>query len=209
MDYENCCLIKKDGKFLEFICVDNCEKLRNLRFKSHSFMPKSIYHNKDYVKLNLKSSDKMFEWSYEKDGAKFYNIAIKSKIPNTNYYDLNSVYGFGGLVCNDGEFLKNALNEQKKQALKQNIIAEFVRFSPDFLWITQAIKLADFFKKTSENIVVACSPKRYEFYSSRLKSKIKKAQKEILSKQSTNMHSFISLYYETMRRNSASDFNFF
>ncbi|CUU79800.1 Methionyl-tRNA formyltransferase [Campylobacter hyointestinalis subsp. hyointestinalis] len=212
MTYEDCCLIKKDGEFLELTCIENnSELLKNFSFKSYSFIPLSAYHSKEYTKLNLLNNDKIFEFSYEKDGAKFYNIAVKSKIPNTPYFDMSSPYGFAGYVCNTGdiEFLTQAINIQKEEALKQNIIAEFIRFHPDCLWINEFKNLLNFFLKANENIAVFCDPSRYEFYSSRLKSKINKAKREIAVKQSLDIDKFITLYYETMKRNGASDFYFF
>lgn len=210
--YENCFLLKKDNEFLEFECAENnAFLLENYSFESLSYLPFSPYHQKEYAKLNLAKNDKIFEFSYKENSLEFHNISIKSKIPNTDFYDLCSPYGFAGIVCNtnNNDFIKRALNAQKEQALKQNIIAEFMRFNP-CLNISENLKNSlDFFAKGNSNVAVYCDNSRFNFYSSRLKSKINKAKREIYVKQSSNIEQFIALYYETMKRNNATDFYFF
>ena len=212
LTYENCFLIKKDNEFLEFECVENnAFLLENYSFESLSYLPFSPYHQKEYARLNLAKNDKIFEFNYKENSLEFYNISIKSKIPNTDFYDLCSPYGFAGIICNtnDVSFIKRALNAQKQQALKQNIIAEFMRFNP-CLNIGENLKNSlDFFAKGNSNVAVYCDNSRFDFYSKRLKSKINKAKREIYVKQSSNIEQFIALYYETMKRNNATDFYFF
>ena len=212
LTYENCFLIKKDNEFLEFECVENnAFLLENYSFESLSYLPFSPYHQKEYARLNLAKNDKIFEFNYKENSLEFYNISIKSKIPNTDFYDLCSPYGFAGIICNtnDVSFIKRALNAQKQQALKQNIIAEFMHFNP-CLNIGENLKNSlDFFAKGNSNVAVYCDNSRFNFYSSRLKSKINKAKREIYVKQSSNIEQFVALYYETMKRNNATDFYFF
>lgn len=212
LTYENCFLIKKDNEFLEFECVENnAFLLKNYCFESLSYLPFTPYHQKEYVRLNLAKNDKIFEFNYKENSLEFYNISIKSKIPNTDFYDLCSPYGFAGIICNtnDVSFIKRALNAQKEQALKQNIIAEFMCFNP-CLNIGENLKNSlDFFAKGNSNVAVYCDNSRFNFYSSRLKSKINKAKREIYVKQSSNIEQFVALYYETMKRNNATDFYFF
>ncbi|MCI7501223.1 MAG: hypothetical protein MSA54_04690 [Campylobacter sp.] len=212
LTYENCFLIKKDNEFLEFECVENnAFLLENYSFESLSYLPFSPYHQKEYARLNLAKNDKIFEFNYKENSLEFYNISIKSKIPNTDFYDLCSPYGFAGILCNtnNNDFIKRALNAQKEQALKQNIIAEFMRFNP-CLNIGENLKNSlDFFAKGNSNVAVYCDNSRFDFYSQRLKSKINKAKREIYVKQSSNIEQFVALYYETMKRNDATDFYFF
>ena len=212
LTYENCFLIKKDNEFLEFECVENnAFLLENYSFESLSYLPFSPYHQKEYARLNLAKNDKIFEFNYKENFLEFYNISIKSKIPNTDFYDLCSPYGFAGIICNtnDVSFIKRALNAQKEQALKQNIIAEFMRFNPCSNIGENLKNSLDFFAKGNSNVAVYCDNSRFNFYSSRLKSKINKAKREIYVKQSSNIEQFVALYYETMKRNNATDFYFF
>lgn len=212
LTYENCFLIKKDNEFLEFECVENnAFLLENYSFESLSYLPFSPYHQKEYARLNLAKNDKIFEFNYKENSLEFYNISIKSKIPNTDFYDLCSPYGFAGIICNtnDVSFIKRALNAQKEQALKQNIIAEFMRFNPCSNIGENLKNSLDFFAKGNSNVAVYCDNSRFNFYSSRLKSKINKAKREIYVKQSSNIEQFVALYYETMKRNDATDFYFF
>ena len=212
LTYENCFLIKKDNEFLEFECVENnAFLLENYSFESLSYLPFSPYHQKEYARLNLAKNDKIFEFNYKENSLEFYNISIKSKIPNTDFYDLCSPYGFAGILCNtnNNDFIKRALNAQKEQALKQNIIAEFMRFNPCSNIGENLKNSLDFFAKGNSNVAVYCDNSRFNFYSSRLKSKINKAKREIYVKQSSNIEQFVALYYETMKRNNATDFYFF
>ena len=212
LTYENCFLIKKDNEFLEFECVENnAFLLENYSFESLSYLPFSPYHQKEYARLNLAKNDKIFEFNYKENSLEFYNISIKSKIPNTDFYDLCSPYGFAGIVCNtnNNDFIKRALSAQKEQALKQNIIAEFMRFNPCSNIGENLKNSLDFFAKGNSNVAVYCDNSRFNFYSSRLKSKINKAKREIYVKQSSNIEQFVALYYETMKRNNATDFYFF
>ena len=212
LTYENCFLIKKDNEFLEFECVENnAFLLENYSFESLSYLPFSAYHQKEYARLNLAKNDKIFEFNYKENFLEFYNISIKSKIPNTDFYDLCSPYGFAGIICNtnDVSFIKRALNAQKEQALKQNIIAEFMLFNPCSNIGENLKNSLDFFAKGNSNVAVYCDNSRFDFYSQRLKSKINKAKREIYVKQSSNIEQFVALYYETMKRNNATDFYFF
>ena len=170
-----------------------------------------IFYKKEYVKLYLDKDDEIFEFSYNERGSLFYNIAIKRKIKGYNldqdYYDLETVYGYGGYVARgDKKFLKKALFFYKQKCLKENIVAEFIRFHPyndvdisifDFSNIERLISI----KKLDDEVESS--------YKSKIRNIIKNGYKKLDVFESKDIDTFIKLYYETMDKNKAKKFYYF
>ena len=97
-------------------------------FKPSLSYKDDIYFNKDYAKLYGEA----FEFEFLQNGHEFKCIGIKSPIANTEFFDLQSPYGYSGFYCdtNDEKFINQALKELKKKALSEQIIAFFLRFHP-------------------------------------------------------------------------------
>ncbi|WP_348518860.1 hypothetical protein [Campylobacter sp. CCS1377] len=171
-----------------------------------------IYFQNFYAKLY----GEVFEFEFKKDNFYFKTIAIKEKIPNTSFYDLQSPYGYSGFYSNTNDltFLKQALEKLKEKALKENIIAFFIRFHPfDFICTTLKPQL-HFFTKNKSIIVVATHEELQNIrlhYSPRIRSYVKKARKELKIEFCTQNEAtaFKQLYDKTMQRNNANDFYFF
>ncbi|MCX2752015.1 class I SAM-dependent methyltransferase [Campylobacter sp. MIT 21-1682] len=169
-----------------------------------------IYFKPEYAKLY----GEVFDFNFQKDDLKLKTIGIKSPIPNSQVYDLQSPYGYSGFFCNTNNqaFLKEALQALKEKALKERIIAFFIRFHPfnecDFS------QYLHFYAKERKIVLVPTQDsieKIREKYSPRIKSYVKKARKELQIEFCKNNEAlnFKSLYYATMQRNKADTFYFF
>lgn len=180
--------------------------------KDYSYLSSDIYLNEKYAKLY----GEVFEFEFKKDEKVFKAIAIKEKIPNTEFYDLQSPYGYGGIYCNahDEDFIKEALSDLKLKALKQNIIAFFIRFHLFDENLENYHHLLPFFTKNKETIIVHTDESIDNIrtnYSPRIRSYVKKARKELKIEFATKQDykDFFELYTNTMQRNHADDFYFF
>ena len=62
----------------------------------------------------------------------FYHGFLLGKIESTNFYDIQSPYGYGGPIASseDLEFLAMAWEHYKDWCLRNNVLVEFVRFHP-------------------------------------------------------------------------------
>lgn len=171
-----------------------------------------IYFKKEYARLY----GEVFEFAFCKGGFEFRTIAIKERIGQSEFFDLQSPYGYSGFYSNsnDEAFIKEALSELKKSALKENIIAFFLRFHPFDELLPLYQKHLQFFADDRKIVIVATAGDLASIranYSPRIKSYVNKARKELaLSKCGRDdIREFKALYDETMRRNRAERFYFF
>ncbi len=179
-----------------------------------------IYYKKDYISLYLKKDEEIFEFTYKKDKNIFYNIAIKKPINNISdikfdniYYDLETVYGYGGAFSNtkDLSFLKEAELKYTQYCFENKIIAEVTRFHP-FNDSHNNINSYDLLINDRKTVYVDTTldqERRWTNYSSKMRNILRKCKKELVFRKSNNIDSFISLYETTMKKNDAEDFYFF
>ncbi len=180
-----------------------------------------IYYSKDYVSLYLKDNEEVFEFEYNYGDRIFYNIAIKRPIIRIlnedikdGYFDLETAYGYGGLYINtnEEEFVKRALEKYEEYCLENNIIAEFIRFQP---WNLFPVKHGNFFDMLAHERDVVyvdlnlSKEDRWEGYSSKTRNILRKCERELIFKESTDINMFMGLYEKTMRKNHAADFYYF
>lgn len=69
---------------------------------------------------------------FQKSDEIFYHGFHLGQIPGTEYFDIQSPYGYGGPVasCDDTTFLSMAWSQFSSWCLEQNVLAEFIRFHP-------------------------------------------------------------------------------
>jgi len=175
---------------------------------------KNPYYMKSYVELYLDDTSEMFEFELKKDDKRFYNLSIKKPIPNTDYFDLETVYGFGGYYSNvnDRHFVQDALRKYSNFCKENNIIAEFIRFDPFNDFPNQFPYSLEFLKEERKVVIVdlAISDKeRFSKYSSTARNIIRKRPSNLVIKETEDIDSFIGLYYATMRKHEANEFYFF
>lgn len=135
----------------------------------------------------------------------------------TEYYDINSVYGFSGPLLNsdDEEFKARAWSSFDKWALENKVLCEFIRFSvflENHHWAHPQCEVS-----MNRPISIANLPSESDEYFSLLPSKtrnmIRRAKREGYSSRtiplSEGLADFRKLYLDTMQRNGATDFFFY
>ncbi len=191
-----------------------CEKDK-INFLDIKFNYKDcIYYSKEYASLYLNDGDEIYEFFYSEGDKEFYNIAIKRRIGETEYFDLETPYGYGGWFSNtdDKNFIERAVKKYEEDSISQNIVAEFIRFHPFNNFPHIHSELFDFFRYDRDVVVVDLTkPKeeRWKDYSSTTRNKIRKAEKLLDFNMNCNLNEFIELYKATMDKNKASDFYYF
>lgn len=185
-----------------------------------------IYYSKEYVSLNLKENEEVFEFKYEENEKIFYNIAIKrpilrigTQVIKDNYFDLETAYGYGGYYTNsdDIDFLKEAFKAYEEKCKKDRIIAEFIRFYPFNNFPLLYDEFLDFNYYDRDTVFVNCEQTYEEIrknYSSSLRRNINKAKKlglkyKLEEINEITIKKFYTLYNMTMKKNNASKFYFF
>lgn len=180
-----------------------------------------IYYKKEYISLYLKPNEEIFEFRYEDGSNVFYNVAIKrviDKIGNidldTIYYDLETVYGYGGIYCNtdDKGFIQKALNLYQEQCEKENVVSEFTRFHPFNNTHALLDDYFDFIADDRDTVYVDTSiskDDRWKSYSSNTRNVLRRCYKDLVLRKTTDIDSFIRLYEATMKKNDAEEFYFF
>lgn len=180
-----------------------------------------IYFKKAYVELYLKSGEEVFEFEFRENDFIFHQIGIKKPITSIGnievsdgFYDLETVYGYGGIICNtDNEnFIEKAVSKYQEQIKVEKIIAEFARIHPfnDNLFFFK--KYYDFLSLDRQTVIIDTSletQKRRSLYSSTTRNAIKNCEKNLTFEQSEDIESFNELYQKTMARNEADGFYYF
>lgn len=188
---------------------------------------KDIYFTKEYGMLYEESENGKLEvFEYCSDIGFISNMFIKREIPTVigreKYYDVITPYGYGGpIIVNlsdesrKDELVKGYHDEFKDYCLKNNIVAEFIRFHPinnnakDF---TQVYDVEYVRKTVGTNIKDYDDPIQSEF-SKGCRKEIRRAfNKEVIyriEKSPDNLDTFKEIYYKTMDRNKAHDYYYF
>ncbi|WP_202973683.1 hypothetical protein, partial [Metasolibacillus meyeri] len=91
---------------------------------------KSFYYHPDYVLASVNRGAAVF--FAEKEGDKiFYHPCILNAVLDTEYRDIESVYGYGGPIILGDEFFKKKVIANYLEWCKTNkILVEFIRFHP-------------------------------------------------------------------------------
>lgn len=91
-------------------------------------------HHPFYLLLDAKRNPELQPtfFVYEQNGEVFFNSFHMSRVPDSEYFDLQSPYGYGGPIATTGDeaFLKCAWTEYEKWCRQNGVLAEFVRFHP-------------------------------------------------------------------------------
>ena len=180
-----------------------------------------IYYQKEYSSLYLRKGDELFEYTYKEDDSYIHFRSIKRLISNVSgfcirekIYDLETPYGYGGPVSNtlDEGFLARAFVHYKNYCKDQNIVCEFIRFHP-FNSLTSCSNLFDMHFVERHVVIVDLQPsseERRKQYSKTTRNIVKKALKRLsFEVGKSNVDDFMSVYYQTMKKNGADEFFFF
>lgn len=181
-----------------------------------------VYYKNEYVDLYLRQGAKkfVFEYSEGEYHMKFSGILRRiSKVAgielDEELYDIESVYGYSGPITNylEPDFLARAVNAYKEHCVSKNIVCEFMRLHPLANWEKDSFHF-DLYK-LDRNVVVKELPFNDEeelltSYPKKTRNIIRKTRKNLsLSTSEEYLDFFVNAYYETMKKNDASNFYFF
>lgn len=179
-----------------------------------------IYYQQSYSALYEQDCE-IFDYLFEESGQFIKFSALKRRIVSVagqlideELYDLETPYGYGGPLtnCNNDEFLQKAFSLYRAYCKKNNIVSEFIRFHP-FNSLADRNMLFDMHALERKVVVVdltISSEERRQQYSKTTRNIIKKATNNLtIETGGIEIHEFMQMYYETMKKNIASDFFYF
>lgn len=150
---------------------------------------------------------------YEGDEAFTYHGLHLKKIEGTRYYDMQSPYGYGGLIASsdDRAFLSQAWSEQTAWCQEHKVMVEFIRFHPllknwryyegEVFYNRQTVWL----DLTNENLLMS--------YSTRARTAIRKALKNGLQVEwwgrDDFLPVFLNIYHGVMQELDAENMYYF
>lgn len=184
-------------------------------------LSRDIYYLKEYASLYLEEGEKLFEFDYQNGSDRLYSLSVKRPIErigdapvDDDYYDLETAYGYGGYysTSEDQGFLEKALNVYHQQCMDERIIAEFVRFHPYNPFPLANNGYLDFLALDRQTVSIDLTlPKaqRWLGYSSTTRNILRKAEPNLVFRESEDIDGFMHLYQSTMEKNNASSFYFF
>lgn len=177
-----------------------------------------IYHTSLWVEANKKiEQGSLFSILVENGDNKAYFPLIKRKVDYTDFFDLITPYGYGGIAFSKfatDDFKKNILSKISSYLETTNCISLFLRLHPilnsnlhDDVYIhkngaTLAVNLENSFESISKSY---SSGHRYD-----IRKSLKNESITVIDDLSFEyFEKFIELYTETMHLLEASDFYFF
>lgn len=171
-----------------------------------------FYHTYDYHNLSKLENEHAILIEYTEENKKIYLPLIKRKIPNSDFFDATSVYGYAGPIHKniDSSFDNKKFIEQLNIFLKEEkIVSVFSRLNPfienqnfSINGIGKIIELGsvvniDLTKNVDDQrTIFSKTTKRYL-------NKCRKLCDVKISKEEEDINTFIDLYYENMDRVNA------
>lgn len=178
-----------------------------------------IYFKSDYITIYSDEHDEEFIEFLNEDGNQYFLIQgllspVSRQINCTNYvyYDLISVYGYGGFLTNASDI--NFIQESKKKfqefCKKRRIISFLARLHPYFD-CKEYSQIFDVFKLNRHVVIMNLDTySQGVTYNSKTRNILSKCRRNDLKfNESSDVNKFIRLYSETMERNNASNFYYF
>ena len=187
----------------------------NKKYQSLSNNLKIPGINPEYVvndSLNYKNVEPVF-LLYENNHNIWIHNCLLGEIPNTEYKDIFSSYGYAGPVSNTNErsFINEANNAYLTWASFNNVVAEFISYHP--ILKNYRFDNADILFNRSTVMVDLTRDKPFDLYKKRTRRDIRKAYRDGVSIELNDKESFIEpfkkIYFKTMIRNLAENSYFF
>ncbi|WP_158132975.1 GNAT family N-acetyltransferase [Vibrio navarrensis] len=179
-----------------------------------------IYYQRAYSALYEQGCEH-FEYTYQEGEHYVRFTALKHRISHVagveiqeNLYDLETPYGYGGPLSNsdDPAFLQRAFTAYREHCQQQRIVCEFIRFHP-FNPLAENNTLFDMHFAERQVVIVdleQSSEERRQQYSKTTRNIVKKAANNLtVQYEHVPLSEFMSMYYDTMQKNTASDFFYF
>ena len=189
------------------------------------FYTRDPYFQDAYLRCYLNANEEIFHFTHRKDNQHFECKAIKRPVPEISpsargLFDLETVYGYGGYVCKNGDdaFVSEALARLEAYCREERIVAHFMRFHPLNDFPLHFGNQLDFKAENRVTVFVPIADREYsaikQEYSSSLKRNINKAKRlglEVrkLTKSAGERKTFQELYWRTMERKDADSLYFF
>ncbi len=194
-----------------------------------SFKNYDVYYLNGYAKsFYINGDGEPLLLYYEDNTIRAINIVMKRDIASCNYFkgvletnklfDLTSPYGYGGFLVESSQSSEVSNNQLDKcysdYCIKENIVCEFVRFSPI---LNNWIGLQEVYDTThlGNTVCIDTSNKEniWENMSSKNRNVIRKAQKSGVnvywSRDNSIIPDFMEIYNETMKKDEADKYFYF
>lgn len=177
-----------------------------------------IYHTKEWINsCDLNEQEEIFCLLITNQNEKAFFPLIKRMIKDTDYFDLFTPYGYGGVsfsLNSSVNFKLNSLEFLKDYLIETNCISVFLRLHP---LLNSELNKSPFYFDNGVTLSVDLKRDYFDIqkeYSSGHKYDLKKSSKNselfLFDDQDFIYYKdFINIYIETMKYLSASDFYFF
>lgn len=199
---------------LEEIAIDNCKWNEIVKsFKSYDF-----YHLSEYHQMENTGEPKLLYYTAD-DVRIAFPIVIRS-IEGTGYFDLTSVYGYGGPLCNrndlNGLEYENFTTELDSYFLKNKIIAAFSRLHPLISTSSECLngygEIISLNKTVSIDLSLSIEEQRKSFRKSTKYDIGQLEKKGIIVREASSksdLVSFMQIYKQSMDRVDAHSYYYF
>ncbi len=177
-----------------------------------------FYHTYDYHVLDANEHDRPIMIIYTENERKIALPLLLRPIPNTDYNDATSVYGYSGPLSKnidesfDNRLFFSALNEV---LLQWKVVSIFSRLNPFIPYQTTCLNGIGEVKSIGRLVNIDLTeslPTQRKQYRSRLKTYVNKAKRECTVKKVTTekeLNEYINMYHENMERIGAEPKYFF
>ncbi len=161
--------------------------------------------------LRIKDSKPLL-WHYSDNDGHFVYPFLLTPVAGTSHYDITGIYGYTGPIATRDAVTTRAWQQFDAYAAKQNIIAEFIRFSP----FNENQRFAHPGTRIEQNRTLAAS--NLPLSEEELLQKLGPKTRNMLRKAATaglaarelalpaGLPAFRALYEDTMNRNKAPEF---
>ncbi|OKP90592.1 hypothetical protein A3842_03200 [Paenibacillus sp. P3E] len=143
----------------------------------------------------------------------YYHAFHMGKVPGTEYYDIQSPYGYGGpLITGDQPFINSSIEGYKRWCLEQKVIVEFIRFHP---LLNNHLNYYGEVRENRQTVYIDLNSggELLNQFSTRVRTAIRKAQKDKVSismqKSKVNVQMFLEMYISLMTEKNADGTYYF
>lgn len=186
-------------------------------------LEQDIYFQKAYAALYAAAGSQAYvdEFDYCEGNHSFKHIGIKRRISEIggkaiqgDIYDMQTPYGYGGMLLNTGDarFISEAFKAYRAHCSKGHITAAFYTFHPFLPKFEEMKSQFNFLRKDREVVIVPLESSRedrWAGYASNTRNILRNCAKQLTYSLSDDLQAFKALYYQTMEKNKASNFYYF
>jgi len=182
---------------------------------------RDVYFFPDYLYLHEDEANAAAAFIYSEGEKAFLHCFLFSEIPQRKgYFDLSTVYGYGGPISNsdDKEFVRRAYQKFQDEARARNVVAELIRFHPllnnqDLLLQASNVRLIDTCPTVHVDLQQDEENRWTNIYTHANRKNINKARRHNITisfgRDETLWAGYRELYVETMAANQATGFYYF